>query len=105
MKRRLEFIKNAGVVLMEVYRIEGTDRLILVITDFGHDYRNSFWAVRPKHVAAMLTQIHEEKFAEEVARLRNAYADEVPASRLTYDAATKTYYVSDEPSESDAHVT
>lgn len=105
MKRRLEFLKQAGVVLMGLYRVEGTEQLALVITDFGHDYRNSFWIVRPQHAAAVLARIHEQEFAEEVARRRNFYADEVPASRLAYDPASKSYFVSDDGAETDAHVT
>lgn len=105
MKRRLEFLKNAGVVLMELHRLEGTDKLVFLIVDFGHDYRNSLWAVRPKHAAEILAHIHEREFAENVERFRERFADEIPVKRLDYDDTAKCYLVVDEDAAPDTHVT
>jgi hypothetical protein len=104
MKRKLEFLKESGALLMALYRIEGTERLVLVITDFGHDYRNSFWEIRPEFLAAVLARIHEKEFGEEVARLRDAYAQAVPTKELSYDTATKSYFLSDDEPAPGTHV-
>ena len=104
MKRKLEFLKETGALLMALYRPEGTERLVLVITDFGHDYRNSFWEIRPKFRAAVLARIHEKEFAEEVSRLRDTYAQAVPTEQVSYDAATKSYFLSDGAPAPGTHV-
>ena len=104
MKRRLEFVREGGAALMTLYRVAGTERLVMAITDFGHDYRNSFWAIWAGHRAQLLAHFHEKAFAERVGRQRSDFASQIPAAKLSYDDATKSYFLSDDDEISAAHV-
>jgi hypothetical protein len=89
MKRKLEPAKEDGASLMTLHRVEGTTRLMLVITDFGHDYRNSFYETEDEHRAAVLAHVAEDAFANELARERSRFGRAFDPARLSRDPATQ----------------
>lgn len=95
MKRKLEWLGEGGATLMDLYRIEDTDRLVTAITDFGHDYRVSFYEVRPSQRVMVRAHFHEPDFAERLCRDRTVFGTLIEPPVLGYDSITQTHFIED----------
>ena len=95
MKRKLALVEDGEAGLMELYRVEGTARLVLAITDFGPDYRHSFYEIKAEHRTAVLARLSEVDYASEVSRDRTHYGRTVDLAKLTRDPATLDLFLDD----------
>jgi hypothetical protein len=95
MNRKLALVESGVAGLMALYRVEGTARLVLAITDFGHDYRSSFYEIKAEHRTSMLARLSEVDYANEVSRDRTHYGRTVDLAKLTRDPATSGLFLDD----------
>ena len=95
MKRKLEPVDGSGAALIVFYRVAGTERLAMAITDFGHDYRESYYEIKAVHRAEVLAHSTEEAFANELSRDRTRYGRVVNTARLSRDPATRDLSIED----------